>query len=152
MQAGISDFLKEYIGWKIFRGFLRVIWGLFHVFGGYFRGRTSSKVKNIQPGPQMVIFLMVRRYRRPHVLFVDVEAPYIDIYELSPSEKQDLGFLLQTPNLLMQMHMTTAESSVRISCCNFVEVRPNVSLTHSRNISLHVRLAPLFQAILHLFV
>ena len=62
MQAGISDFSKEYIGWKIFRVFLRVIWGLFHVFGGYFRGWTSSKVKNIQPGPQMVIFLMVRRY------------------------------------------------------------------------------------------
>jgi hypothetical protein len=58
MQAGISDFFKEYIGWKIFRGF----WGLFHVFGGYFRGWTSSKVKNIQPGPQMMIFLMVRRY------------------------------------------------------------------------------------------
>ena len=41
VQAGISVFFKEYIGWKMFRAFLRVIWGLVHVFGGYFRGWTS---------------------------------------------------------------------------------------------------------------
>ena len=32
-----------------------------------------------------------------------------------PLEKQDLGFLLRNPNLLTQMHMTTAESSVRLT-------------------------------------
>ena len=55
---------------------------------------------------------------------------HITLYKPSPLEKQDLGFVLQNPNLFMQMHMTTAESSVRLSCCNFVGVRPNGSLTH----------------------
>jgi hypothetical protein len=32
------------------------------IFEGCFRGWTSLKVKNIQPGPQMMTFFMVRLY------------------------------------------------------------------------------------------
>jgi len=57
---------------------------------------------------------------------------HIVSYKPSPLEKQDLGFVLQNPNLFMQMqmHMTTAESSVRLSCCNFVRSKAQWSLPH----------------------
>jgi hypothetical protein len=45
MQAGISDFFKEYIGWKKFRVFLRVIWGLFMFLGGIFEAGRPRKLR-----------------------------------------------------------------------------------------------------------
>jgi hypothetical protein len=66
MQARILDFgfwILDFDRRERLENVLRFLGGfggLFHVFEGYFRCWTSLKVKNIQPGPQMVIFVMVR--------------------------------------------------------------------------------------------